>query len=1129
MPEMPETGGEWSGFFQRLISVFHAINTHLTFLSAHSRAVIPSVKLLQSLNESITTADLAIFKCLFPEDEIYYDYVDENQIMLSFVEEVKVDQRGYVQTSVADKFEDEPRQSKQILVFDFQDVKIHGIGKVIKGNKRMKTSEDNREYHTRRRQNFFLSSKENVLAPLKQIHITKIIQGRDGMFQQSLKEFVQGYRDQNEAEAELKRLAQDSIPEEPELKDMVEVLQSREDRAKEAKSLISVDEMITALKESRYYVDQISSVHNLCEGQDPQYRRLSRDSSQFLHPELKEALLSAKGISIEEGLYTHQAEALESLLDESDDANVILSTSTASGKSLVYQLPILNSILWNITNGLKGRHSTAFFIFPTKALAQDQIRHFQTFLSHLPLQFSSSITVNTFDGDTPFPERAKISRESDILFTNPDTIHASILPNHHMEVWSNFIKSLKFVVMDELHVYKGTFGINVGYVMARLLRLKSKLCHEDKQLRFVSCSATIANPVNHFKTVCSLSDEAKVIHIANDGSAKCEKKLIVWNPPVLMNNAGEKGPSDSNSAMIPRVSAISESAKLLLTLLTDLQGLRVIVFCPIRVVAEMMMREVRAQMQGSHFQKSGSISQSDIMSYRGGYNKADRRIIEKKMFDGQLRAIIATNALELGIDLSDLDVVITCGFPISKSNLHQQFGRAGRGKAATGSLAIFVPMRSPVDQYYIEHAAELAQNNYEDLCVDSLRDMEHASLILERHLQCAAYEIALDKDDDYQWFCKGRSLSSFHKILEQHLLFDVDGKYKTNPSYLPKPTKIVSIRAIDDSTVAIVDITNNRNIVLEEVELERTTWTIYEGGIFLHQGQPYLIKEFNAKERYCKVERVNVDWTTSQRDYTDVDPEEVELVKLIKPVNMKEQLDTPAFFGQIKVHMKVFGFFKVNRKEEILEVVEVKNPPVVTFNKGCWLNVPKSAIDIIRSKNLSPSGGIHAAAHGIMNMLPIYINSNKPGGVQALDFEMGTECKAPAKEFKATETRRKRPARLVFYDTKGNKHGSGYSYKTFECIDELIYSTFNRTKSCDCVWGCPLCVVGATCREQMRVMSRPAALIVLGSFMGLDLTKLAAKLPDGPEPGMPPVLHNTISDSTAAVRFSPNVKILESI
>ncbi|KAI5954282.1 HRQ1 [Candida jiufengensis] len=1071
---------DWSPFFQRLVKIFHEINTHLTFLSSHSRSIIPSIQLIQKLNNTITETDLAIIKFLFPEDEVFFDYVDENQIMVSFMEEVKVGKKGYDQKPVADRYdEDKPTNSKQLLIFDFQDVKIHGIGKMVKGRKKLKGHKP-KGFEETRRQSFFLNDTKSAIVPLEQVNLTKMIQGRDSRFKKYLESYIQLYGE--DAEDKLIKRALPLIPEEPNLNDIVEILEGRENVIEE-KNLMTSDDMIAALKNSKSYGDQITAIHQLNYESPARYK----DPPQF-HPELEELIFSNV-----DSLYTHQAEALHALLDESTNSHVIVSTSTASGKSFIYQLPVLNSILWDITNGLKGRKTTALFIFPTKALAQDQIRHFQEFLNQLPSNSRRPIIINTYDGDTPFAERNRISKESDILFTNPDTIHASILPNNKFDNWADFMRALKYVVVDELHIYKGTFGINVGYVMARLQRIKHKF---DSSFKFISCSATINNPTNHFKTVCAIPDSDNVIHVSDDGSARCEKKLLIWNPPVLMNQRGEKGPADSSSNLIPRVSMVSESARLLLTLLTELKGIKVIIFCPIRVVVESVMREIRYLLQNS-YSKCG-IDQSEIMSYRGGYSKSDRRIIEKKMFEGQLRAIVATNALELGIDLSDLDVVITCGFPMSKSNLHQQFGRAGRAKNAKGSLAIFVVGRSPVDQYYLENSEELVHNTYEDLCVDSLRDMEHGSLILERHLQCAAYEDPIDVNDDYRWFSHGRSFKEFEKILNEHLLKDIGEKYVTNTKYLPKPSKLVPIRAIDDTTVAVVDITNGRNIVIEEVEWQRTTFTIYEGGIFLHQGQSYLVKEFNSDQKYAKVERVNVDWTTSQRDYSDVDPEEVELVK---PLATKA-IDLPVFFGIIKVTMRVFGFFKVNRKEEILEVVEVDNPPVISYAKGCWLNIPRLAIDIIIAKKLSAAGGIHAAEHAIMNMLPIHINTSK-SNTNMGDFEMGTECKAPTKEFKSTESTRKRPARLIFYDTKGNRSGSGFSYKTFECIDELLQTTFDRIKHCQCQWGCPLCVVGNTCREQSIVISRPASLIVIASLLGIDLLELANELPDGPEPGLP--------------------------
>ncbi|KAG7662179.1 HRQ1 [[Candida] subhashii] len=1134
----------WSLFFQRLTKIYFQINTHLTFLSSHSRTVIPSIDLIQKLNNSITINDLTIIKLLFPNNEIFFDYVDENQIMLSFIEDVKSDyEKGYHQTSIVDRqnYDDDPEtlQSKQILIFDFQDAKLHGIGLARKGGgrKRIKketTRSNPDDYDQGQRRDFFLSNAAYHLTPLNKQQLMNLIQSRNAKFLQLITEYLLKYTSKNgevdydKAEVDLIDQSELALPKPADLKDIVQVLNDKEEHqaVDPTHEECSTDYMIESLKSAKFYQDQITSIYTLNEAQEPKYQTLSPEVSSSLHPKLKEAIQLSKNIDIENGLYCHQAMALETLLSPSSpDSHVIVSTPTASGKSLIYQIPVLNSILWDITYGLKGRHSTAFFIFPTKALAQDQMRHIKEFINYIPGNIDNPIIVNTYDGDTPFTERIRISKESHILFTNPDTIHASILPNNHFESWRQFLQSLKFVVMDELHIYKGTFGINVSYVMSRLLRIKHHLCPSEPNARFISCSATIENPITHFKAVCSLSNIENIIHINQDGSPHCEKKLLVWNPPELMNKRGQKNANNGNDQVVPRVGMISESARVLVNLLNSIPGIKAIVFCPIRVVCEMLMKEIRYLLQNEF--PNSNIDQSDVMAYRGGYSKSDRRIIEQKMFSGQLRAIIATNALELGIDLSDLDVVITCGFPMSKSNLHQQFGRAGRGNSSKGSLAIYVPGRNPVDQYYLENSYELCQRHYEDLCVQGLRDMDCSSLIMEQHLQCAAYELPIDLDADRRWFSSELSFNAYTKTLKDHLLFDIDGKYKPNPNYLPKPHSSVNIRVIEETQFAVVDITNNRNIVIEEVEASRTSFTLYEGGIFLHQGQPYLVKEFNHKDHYAKVERVNVDWTTSQRDFTDIDPLEVEAVKPLFPLQASKPLDIPIFFGKIKITMIVFGFFKVNRREEIIEVVEVKNPPVVMHSKGFWINIPKRALEIITEKSLSAAGGVHAAEHAIMNMLPVFINGNsskQTTSSNAFSLELSTECKAPEKEFSGRETSRKRPARLIFYDTKGGKLGTGIGYKAFECMDEILDVTFKRVRDCECDWGCPLCVVGE-CRENMTVMSKPAAIIILGSLLGVDLEELSEQIPDGPEMNMPEVNTETIIEGSSTVKFSPNVKI----
>ncbi|KAI7640915.1 P-loop containing nucleoside triphosphate hydrolase protein, partial [Hortaea werneckii] len=401
------------------------------------------------------------------------------------------------------------------------------------------------------------------------------------------------------------------------------------------------------------------------------------------------------------------------------------------------------------------------------------------------------------------------------------------------------------------------------------------------------------------------------------------------------------------------------------------------------------------------------------MAYRGGYTAQDRRKVEKEMFDGKLVGIIGTNALELGVDIGSLDAVVTVGFPYTIANLRQQSGRAGRRNK--DSLSVLIGDCFPTDQYFMQNPDEIFTKPNCELQVD-LTNM----LVLEGHIQCAAHEMPIRPDEDDKYF--GKQLS---EICEERLRKDDLGFYHTDERFLPHPSRTVAIRDTEESHFAIIDTTpGHGNVVLEELEASRAFFTIYEGGIFLHQGRTYLVKEMSTDRMIAKVEYVKVDWTTQQRDFTDIDPVETEMIRRI-PGSLSR-----AFFGSIKVLQNVFGFFKVDKKRRILDAVQVDNPPIIIFSKGMWLDVPKSAIQILNSRRLNVAGAIHAAEHAILSLMPNFVIS-MPGDVK-------TECKVAIKEFAKKETSRKRPARLTFYDAKGGQHGSGIAAKAFEFIDLLL-------------------------------------------------------------------------------------------
>ncbi|RKP28518.1 P-loop containing nucleoside triphosphate hydrolase protein [Metschnikowia bicuspidata] len=1154
----------WLPFFTSLNKKFQLINTHLTFFSSFSRGTIPTLELLQKLDNNISCLDLQMIKQLFPPGDVTFGYFDESQILLQHAEKVLYSgEKGYKQNqpkTIEDAYKQVAEQrdglekERQLLVFEFCDVRTNAITAIVKGKrynplKKMKTL-------TSPVSEFFLASKSMDMGKLSQSQLQAIIMSRNerfcGFIQDHLDHFTESEIKEGKAFKNLVEQCAPNLPKPWRYQDPVVSMQTEGDNISHAElEKPTADEMLCSLRSKPLFKNQIRFLATWSEKRAARYECIG---SELIHGALSEALWEYKQIALDdEGLYSHQVQALSSIILQ--EKHVIVSTSTSSGKSLIYQIPILNEILRNCNANPNRRVSTALLIFPTKALAQDQLRHFQELISCIP-GLKRKIVVGTYDGDTSFKDKSYVRNYADIIFTNPDAIHAAILPLLSEEsigstnrCWNEFFSCLRYVIVDELHVYKGNFGVHFSYVMARLNRMHSKISQKNSVPIYISCSATIQDPACHLRTICAIPASEHIEHISMDGSPGTEKKIVVWEPPVLMNKNGQIempqtkfGQSTFSiesliqSAYLPRESIITELAKILVHLLCSWPTIKGIVFCPIRVTCELLTKEVKSLIANPDFPEWGSLHEHDVMAYRGGYSKSDRRAIEQKMFKGHLRAIVATNALELGIDLSDLDVVISCGFPHLKANLHQQFGRAGRGKSSRGSLAILVCGSNPVDRYYLKNCEELCDKSaYEDLCVDGLLDGNFNQLVMSMHLQCAAFEWPLDLVNDIKWFSprdNPRVNENFYGVCIEKLIQDKKGTFGTDPRYLPWPPEKVSLRAIELNMFAVVDVTANRNKVIEEVEELRTSFTLYEGGIFLHQGLPYLVKEFNSEKRYAKVERVKVSWVTQQRDFTDIDPMEIELVKQLRTSPESCRADLPVFYGKIQITTIVFGFFKVSRTMEILEALEVTNPPFVFKSKGFWLDIPSRAIEAIKQKLLNPAGAIHAAQHAIMNILPIYISNGattrpnvrwSPG---VADAEISTECKAPEKEFAKRQSSRKRPPRLIFHDSKGGEQGTGVCAKTFEYIDQILIQTYEAVLQCECEWGCPQCVAGYFCKEMMLVMSKPGAIILLGTMIGKDIQELKDLVKDGPEPNMPKISTETISDKSEKVKMSPKIEIV---
>lgn len=504
-----------------------------------------------------------------------------------------------------------------------------------------------------------------------------------------------------------------------------------------------------------------------------------------------------------------------------------------------------------------------------------------------------------------------------------------------------------------------------------------------------------------------------------------------------------------------------------------LRGVRVIAFCRVREKCEKLVSAVREELE--RLGRAECVSR--VMGYRAGYTAHDRRKIELEMFEGKLLGIIATTALELGVDIGVLDCVLTWGFPYTIANLRQQSGRAGRRNK--DSLSILVGDCFPTDQHYMQNPDEIFSKPNCELLVD-LENM----LVKEGHIQCAAYEMPIRPLQDAQYF--GEDLS---QICRERLVPDDLGYYHCHDRFRPVPSKFVSIRDTEEEHFAIVDITNGRNVVLEELEASRATFTIYDGAIFLHQGITYLVRDFLPDRRMAKVEKVKVEWTTEQRDYTDVDPIETEAIKRITGSLSR------AYHGAIRITQVVYGYFKLDKRNRVLDAVHVDNPPVVRYAKGMWLDVPRRALEILVGRRLHVAGAIHAAEHAVMSLMPNFVVS-MPGDVR-------TECKNSMKEFARRETARKRPARLTFYDAKGGAGGSGINTKAFEFVDSLLAQALARVAACTCpgTRGCPECVCSEMCKDANEVMSKAGSTVVLRSLLGLEIDVEA--LPMGPEEASP--------------------------
>jgi DEAD/DEAH box helicase domain-containing protein len=1032
--KMVDSSISWPPHFTKLAQTHRALNLVYTFCCTrkHFATTFDNIKSAVEghIKRELVIDDVAQVKSLIPR-AINFAYIDEMMLQINMMgAEDNYTGRKTKEFIIQETIQDpEDGTRKEVLFFEFID------GDLKRQVQHAKTGEPTKATNK-------LKNEKLKMPVFSQKQMTNLIEKRNLKFTSAVNAFLNQCSEEGvDAVEKLFEISRPFVPTPSESRATTPAPETSRLPMYIPQERESIPDIISEIKSQEWYSGQIvPDGHRVFDPQAPIYGELNFQLSQ----NLVNALYNTKGIT---QLYAHQAEAINNLYD---GHNVIVSTSTSSGKSLIYQVPVLHELE-------KDTDTRAMYIFPTKALAQDQKRSLKDMLRFMG--GLEELIVETFDGDTPMKDRHAIRDEARIIFTNPDMLHITILPQE--ESWRTFLQHLKFVVVDELHVYNGLFGAHVALIMRRLRRICASI--GNHHVKFISCSATVANPEEHMKTIFGV-ENVKLTDF--DGSPSGRKEFLCWNTPF-------KDPGDPTSG---RGDTMAETARLFCQLI--LRGVRVIAFCRIRKGCEGLLSAVKAEL--TTLERPEVMAR--VMAYRGGYTPQDRRQIEKEMFDGKLVGIVATNALELGIDIGSLDAVVTVGFPYTIANLRQQSGRAGRRNK--DSLSVLVGDCFPTDQYYMENPDEIFTKPNSELQVD-LENM----LVLEGHIQCAAHEMPIQSTEDAKYF--GHLLPS---IAEERMRKDKNGFYHCNERFLPRPSTFVAIRDTEDDHFAIIDTTHGRNVVLEELEASRAFFTIYEGGIFLHQGNTYLIKEFSPESMLAKVEYVKVDWTTQQRDFTDIDPVETEAIRKI-PGSLSK-----AFYGPIRIKQTVFGFFKIDKKRRILDAVQVDNPPIVIFSKGMWLDVPKSAVDILNGRRMNVAGAIHAAEHAILSLMPNFVIS-MPGDVR-------TECKLAQKEFAKKESTRKRPARLTFYDSKGGASGSGISTKAFEFIDLLLRQACDRVSACHCLEGCMECCCSERCKGANQVMSKAGAEVILRCFLNWEIDIDA--LPWGPDDESVPAGFETV-------------------
>lgn len=708
-------------------------------------------------------------------------------------------------------------------------------------------------------------------------------------------------------------------------------------------------------------------------------------------------------------LWSHQAEAIDLARA---GRSVAIATGTASGKSLCFQIPIAEAIT-------DTRPATALLLYPTKALAQDQLRS----LTALGVP---GLVAGTYDGDSSPEERAWVRRNANVILTNPDMLHAGLLPSH--DNWGTFLHRLRYVVIDELHTMRGVFGSHVAHILRRLRRL---CAHYGSDPTFIFTSATIGRPADLAHELSGLP----VVGITEDGSPRGERHFVLWNP----------GAEDPET-----FSANRDTAELLSAFVQ--QGHRAIAFCRSRKGTEVVAADARRRLPAR-------LSPS-VRPYRGGYLRAERREIEQALFDGSLRGVVATSALELGIDVGGLDVCILNGFPGTIASMWQQSGRAGRQRQE--SLAALVAGDDQLDHWFISHPEELFSRPPEPAVINATN-----THVLLPHLACAAYELPLTPEDDHWW---GDVLDdAIRELVHRDLLRLRPPTHQKGPAAVwagrRRPSTGVDLRssAGEEFRIAVADGT-----LIGTVDASRALRLIHPGAIYLHQGESWRVDSLDLEDRVALVEPADGGEYTQPRATTDIEILDSEQHRVVGGAELH--------LGRVRVRSHVTGYRRLNTYTgEQLGLHPLDLPPSELETRAFWYVIGDTVLrtaglDAGALQTAGPGAGaapgaLHAVEHAAIGMMPLFTICDR--------WDVGG-LSTPYLEDTGAAT-------IIIYD--GYPGGAGIAELGFAAGRRHLEATLEIISTCGCSAGCPSCVQSPKCGNGNDPLDKSGAIALLQALL----------------------------------------------